>query len=174
MTLLPLRVVACVIAAICVVPAADANDWVATGPVAHTVTVSTTDGQPASIEVDCRGSVQVRLLHDRLGDLPVDKRDPRPGWRRTVFPHVSEGWGLDLSRPDHYGSRTVWYPCETRSNCLLARDAKFTVSNLKRNWTLHIRLDLPAEAPFDIRFDLVGSKAAIDAACQSSPLSTPR
>ena len=148
--------------------AACAADWNGRGKVAQATTYATTDHQPATVEVDCRREPRVRLVHPYLTRLPVRTDDPRPGWYGVVL--LTNGWGLDLTRPDHQGIRSVWFPCNAAPNCLSARDTAFTIRMLRESWTWFVRLDTPGHSVYDIRFSLVGSKAAIDQACaQDTP-----
>ena len=148
--------------------AACAGDWNARGKIAQATTYATTDHQPATVEVDCRREPRVRLVHPYLTRLPVRTHDPRPGWHGIVL--LTNGWGLDLTRPDHQGIRSVWFPCNAAPNCLSVRDTAFTVRMLRESWTWFVRLDAPGHSVYDIRFSLVGSKAAIDQACaQDTP-----
>ena len=140
-----------------------ANGWSAGGNVAWTMTSTTTNGQPATLVVDCHGDPSVRIFHKQLKNLPIQTDDPRPGLYGIVL--LSNGWGLDLTRPDHHGMRSAWYPCTTSPGCLTARDTAFTIEMLKKNWTWFIRLEPPGNPATDIQFDLSGSKAAIDKAC---------
>ena len=144
-----------------------AGDWNARGKIAHATTYATTDHQPATVEVDCRREPRVRLVHPYLTRLPVRTDDPRPGWYGIVL--LTNGWGLDLTRPSHQGVRSVWFPCNAALNCLTARDTAFTIRMHRESWTWFVRLDPPGHSVYDIRFSLVGSKAAIDQACALSP-----
>ena len=143
--------------------AAFAGDWNARGKIAQATTYATTDRQPATVEVDCRREPRVRLVHPYLTRLPVRTDDSRPGWRGIVL--LTNGWGLDLTRPGHQGVRSVWFPCNAARNCLSARDTVFTIRMLRESWTWFVRLDAPGHSVYDIRFSLVGSRAAIDQAC---------
>ena len=147
----------------CIPVGGHSSDWTVDEGVARTGTLFTTDGRPATIEVSCQETTQVRLLHEGLVDLPVEKENRRPGWYGIVL--LSEGWGLDFTRPDHHGMRTAWWPCRQRKGCLLARDTGFTLQRLKRDWTLFIRFDPPGRPALDMRFSLMGSRAAIEKAC---------
>ena len=53
-------------------------------------------------------------------------------------------------------------PCNAAPDCLAIR-------MLRESWTWFVRLDAPGHAVCDIRFNLVGSKAAIDQACALAP-----
>ena len=140
-----------------------AGDWNANGKIARVTTYATTDHQPATVEVDCRHELRVRLVHPYLTRLPVHTDDPRPGWYGRVL--LTNGWGLDLTRPGQQGIRSVWFPCSVAPNCLSVRDSAFTIRMLRESWTWFVRLDAPGHSVYDIRFSLVGSKAAIDQAC---------
>ena len=149
--------------------AACAGDWNARGKIAQATTYATTDHQPATVEVDCRRERRVRLVHPCLGQLPVRTDDRRPGWYGIVL--ATNGWGLDLTRPGHQGARSVWFPCKAGPYCLSVRDTAFTIRMLRESWTWFVRLDVPGHAVYDIRFSLVGSKAAIAQACAPETLS---
>ena len=149
--------------------AACAGDWNARGKIAQATTYATTDHRPATVEVDCRREPIVRLVHPYLARLPVRTDDPRPGRYGIVL--VTNGWGLDLTRPGQQGVRSVWFPCKAGPTCLNVRDTAFTIRMLRESWTWFVRLDAPGHAVYDIRFSLVGSKAAIDQAC--APESAP-
>ena len=145
-----------------------AGNWNARGKVAQATTYATTNHQPATVEVDCRHEPRVRLVHPYLTRLPVSTDDPRPGRYGIVL--LTNGWGLDLTRPDQQGIRSVWFPCNAAPHCLSARDTAFTIRMLRESWTWFVRLDTPGHSVYDIRFSLVGSKAAIDKACgQDTP-----
>ena len=45
-------------------------------------------------------------VHEALDAVPAQTRDKRPGWHGTAM--ITEGWGLDLRRPQHHGHRTRW------------------------------------------------------------------
>ena len=81
------------------------DNWNANGKIARVTTYATTDHQPATVEVDCRHELRVRLVHPYLSRLPVHTDDPRPGWYGRVL--LTNGWGLDLTRPGQQGVRSA-------------------------------------------------------------------
>ena len=92
----------------------------------------------------------------------------RAGWRRTV--QLVPGWGLDLTRPDHYGWRGYWHRCADRPDCLVAseRNVDSIVHDLRTQYTVFIRIEPPDERPVDLRVSLAGSAKAIDSVCSSA------
>ena len=131
--------------------------------IASTRAIETSDGGEARLEVQCRPEREVRLLHEALDAVPSETRDRRPGWYGIVM--ITEGWGLDLRRPDHHGHRTRWWRCHATPGCLRVHDTDRTISELKKSWTWFLRAESEGRAPVDMRFDLSGSATAIAAVC---------
>ena len=142
---------------------AEAPGWQVSDGVAWTRAVETSDGTDARLEVRCEPEPAVRLLHDKLGEVPEDLHDWRPPWYRIV--RVTGGWGLDLRRPDHHGATIYWRRCAAMPGCLRARDTDWIVHQLKSSWTWYLRAQPEGGPALDLRFDLSGSRRAIDAAC---------
>ena len=90
----------------CLATAGDAGDWTTANHIASTRAIETSDGGEARLEVQCLPEREVRLLHEALDAVPAQTRDKRPGWHGTAM--ITEGWGLDLRRPQHHGHRTRW------------------------------------------------------------------
>ncbi|MXX89928.1 MAG: hypothetical protein F4213_07480 [Boseongicola sp. SB0677_bin_26] len=126
--------------------------------------VETSDGVEARLEVRCESEPVVRVFHDAFDAMPEDSYDIRPHWYRIV--RVRGGWGLDLRRHDHQGEVTYWRRCPRTPGCLRARDTEWIVQQLKSSWTWFLRVEPDGGSVVDMRFDLAGSRLAIDAACR--------
>ncbi len=134
------------------------------GKAAHAVGLVASDGAPASIEVRCRPELAVRVMHPVLADMPTDQAG-KLDWYQDAL--VFSGWGLELTRPDHYGHLGRWMRCAERPDCAspLPGELSSYVTLLRNQWSLFLRFDPPGENVVDLRVPLVGSAKAIDAVC---------
>ena len=128
--------------------------------------VTASDGAPVSLEVRCLPEPQVTLTHPALADMPTDDTG-QLDWDRGALIH--DGWGLDLTRPDHLGHLGIWVRCAERDDCVRPRpgDAAWVVRNLRTSWTWFIRIESPGRDAVDVRVSLTGSAEAINAVCPS-------
>lgn len=151
----------------CLPAIAQGTGWQVANSVAWTSAVETSDGTEARLEVRCESEPEpfVRLFHESLHAVPDDTGDTRPHWHRIV--RVVGGWGLDLRRHDHHGEITYWRRCQATPGCLRARDTEWIVRQLKSSWTWFLRAEPAGGAEVDMKFDLAGSRRAIDAACRN-------
>ena len=62
-------------------------------------------------------------------------------------------------------SSSTCEPCGDRDGCLPARDTDWINARLKENWTWHLRARPDDRSGPDMRFELAGSRNAIEAAC---------
>ena len=140
----------------CLATAGHASGWTNTNHIASTTAIETSDRADARLEVDCRAEREVRVLHETLEAL-----------RGRARIRGAAGWGLDLRRADHHGEGSYWWPCPYRKNCLYRFPPKSNrdIRQLKKSWTLHLRMKPKGWPALDMRFDLAGSAKAIDAAC---------
>ena len=144
------------------------GDWqVKDGEIAHAAGIVSTDGAPASLEVRCRPEPEVTLTHPVLASMPANGKG-RLDWDRGAF--IYTGWGLDLTRPDHYGHLGLWEHCSHRPDCVRPgyADTTWFIEELRENWSVFIRLSPPDADVVDLRVSLVGSARAIKAICPSS------
>ena len=139
------------------------DDWRSEGRLAWATGIEVSDGGVARLEVDCRGATQIRVSHEVFGELPEEMADHRPGWYRIV--RLTGGWGLDLRRREHDGGTVYWWRCAGREDCLRARDPQRILDELRKSWTWYLRAVVPGRSPVDLRVSLVGSRRAIEAAC---------
>ena len=136
------------------------------GQIAHAVGIASSDGAPASVEVRCRPKPDVTLTHPALADMPTDETG-RLDWYQGAL--MYDGWGLDLTRPDHFGHLGAWFRCAHRTDCVRPKpdDITWIVKQLRQEWSWFIRIEPPDAEPVDLRVSLVGSATAIDAVCPS-------
>ena len=134
--------------------------------IAHAVGIATSDDAPASLEVRCRPKLDVTLTHPALATMPIDEAG-RLDWYQGAL--VYDGWGLDLTRPDHSGHLGVWVRCAHRADCVHPKpdDTAWIVKQLKQEWSWFIRIEPPDAEVVDLRVSLVGAGKAIDAVCLS-------
>ncbi len=134
------------------------------GEIAEAVRVAASDGAPASLEVRCRPEPEVTLTHPALAAMPADEAG-RLDWYRGAL--IYDGWGLDLTRPDHFGHLGVWIRCAHRSDCVRPRrsDTARILERLRKEWSWFIRIQPPDAEAVDLRVPLGGSARAIDAVC---------
>ena len=126
------------------------------GEIAHAVGIVASDGARASLEVRCRPELDVALTHPTLAAMPADETG-RLDWYRGGL--VYDGWGLDLTRPEHGGHLGVWVRCAHRPDCVNPRrdDTAWTVQQLRRQWSWFIRIHPPDAEAVDLRVPLAGS-----------------
>lgn len=132
--------------------------------VAHAVGIVASDGAPASLEVRCRPKPDVTLTHPALASMPTDGKG-QLDWDQGAL--VYDGWGLDLTRPDHSGHLGIWVRCAHRPDCVRPRpdDIEWIVKQLRQQWSWFIRIQRPDARVVDLRVSLVGAARAIDAVC---------
>ena len=143
--------------------AAEPARWSVEGGKARSGKIESNDGTRAVIEVRCAERPEVRLRHERLSELPVERRDRRPGWYGVV--RTRAGWGLDLRRPDHPGAQAYWFRCEGEPDCLVAREPEWIVRQLKSQWTWSMMIEPPARPATHLLISLAGSHRAIEKVC---------
>ena len=148
----------------CLATAGHAGSWTTANHIASTSAIKTSDGGQAQLDVQCRPEREVRLLHEALDAVPAETADKRPGWHGTVM--ITEGWGLDLRRAEHHGHRTRWWRCPATRGCLRVHETERTIRDLKKSWTLYVRVTPKDRPAVDMRFDLAGSGKAIEEACR--------
>lgn len=134
------------------------------GEIAQAVGITASDGAPASLEVRCRPELDVTLTHPALAAMPTDETG-RLDWHRGAL--IYDGWGLDLTRPDHSGHVGVWVRCAQRPDCVRPRrdDTAWILERLRQEWSWFIRVQPPGAEVVDLRVPLTGSARAIDAVC---------
>lgn len=98
--------------------------------------------------------------------MPTDEQG-RLDWYQGAL--VYDGWGLDLTRPDHFGHLGIWVRCTHRPDCVHPRpdDIEWIVKRLRQEWSWFIRIQPPGAKVVDLRVSLVGAAKAIDAVCPS-------
>ena len=149
------------------VPISWAGNWqVNPGVIGSPTGIVSSDGATASLEVRCQPDRQVTLIHPVLASMPIDDMG-RLDWYQGG--HISVGWGLDLTRPDHFGHLGVWELCLYRSDCVHLRysDTESFIRQLRAGWSVFIRLSSPGFDVVDLRVSLVGSARVIDTVCPS-------
>ena len=136
--------------------------------VAHAIGIVASDGASATLEVRCRPAIDITLTHPALAGMPTDDAGTLDWYQGAI---IHDGWGLDLTRPDHHGRLGRWSRCAHRPDCV--RPAENTLepmlANLRRQWSWFIRIQPPDAAPVDLRISLIGAARAIDAACLPPP-----
>ena len=145
--------------------AGESPRWTAEGGKARSGTIESNDGTRAVLEVRCAERPEVRLRHERLSELPVERRDRRPGWYGIV--RTRAGWGLDLRRPDHHGAQTYWFRCKGEPDCLVARDPDWIVRQLKSQWTWSMMIEPAGRPATHLLISLAGSRRAIEKVCSA-------
>lgn len=148
----------------CLPAFAQGTGWQVENRITWARAVETSDGVEARLEVRCEPEPVVRVFNEVFDALPEETADLRPHWHRIV--RVRGGWGLDLRRSDHQGEVTYWRRCLDTPGCLRARDTETIVRQLKSSWTWFLRAEPDSGQAVDMRFDLAGSRRAIDAACR--------
>lgn len=72
--------------------------WQEDGRIARAAGIAASDGAPASLVVRCVPEPDVALTHPALRVMPADETGKLDWYQRAL---VYDGWGLDLTRPDH-------------------------------------------------------------------------
>ena len=145
------------------------GDWeVKDGDIAHAVKILSSDGVPATLEVRCRPDPEVRLIHPVLASMPTDGNGLLDWYQGA---HINTGWGLDLNQPNHHGHLGLWKHCIDRLDCIhpYRPSPEWFIKDLRKSWSVFIRISPPDSDVVDLRISLVGSAKAIDAVC--APLS---
>ena len=140
--------------------------------IAHAVGIAASDGAPASLEVRCRPKLDVTLTHPALATMPIDETGRLDSYQGA---RVFDGWGLDLTRPDHFGHLGIWVRCAHRPDCVHPKpdDTAWIIKQLRQEWSWFIRIEPPDAEVVDLRVSLAGSTQAIDAVCSSPARTEP-